>query len=79
MKSLFIINSLVFSSILLYYSILSIFGLYYRLKNKSPKTLDIYPSVDILIPAHNEGKVIKNTLEAMVKLNYPGPLNICFK
>ncbi len=76
MKSLFIINSLVFSSILLYYSILSIFGLYYRLKNKSPKTLDIYPSVDILIPAHNEGKVIKNTLEAMVKLNYPGPLNI---
>lgn len=35
-----------------------------------------YPSIDILIPAYNEGKVIRKTLEAMLKLQYPGNLQI---
>lgn len=30
-----------------------------------------FPSVSIMIPAHNEGVVMKNTLRAMVNLNYP--------
>ncbi|HOQ17705.1 MAG: glycosyltransferase family 2 protein [Epulopiscium sp.] len=76
MKTLFLINSLVFSFILLYYTILSLFGLYYRLKKKNRPKLANYPSVDLLIPAHNEGKVLQQTLEAMVKLDYPGPLHI---
>ncbi|MCM3585500.1 glycosyltransferase [Mesobacillus maritimus] len=30
-----------------------------------------FPTVSVLIPAHNEEVVIKETLQAMVKLNYP--------
>jgi cellulose synthase/poly-beta-1,6-N-acetylglucosamine synthase-like glycosyltransferase len=76
MNDLFMVMSFVFSMVLLYYSVLTVFGLYYRLKRKKRMALDRYPSVDVLIPAHNEGKVIKKTLEAMVKLQYPGELNI---
>lgn len=32
---------------------------------------DKYPTVSILIPAHNEELVIENTLQAMLRLNYP--------
>lgn len=73
---LFIINILVFTLIILYYSFLTISGVYYRTRSRKEKVLERYPSVDVLIPAHNEGKVIKETLEAMVKLEYPGELNI---
>ncbi|WDM00472.1 glycosyltransferase family 2 protein [Alicyclobacillus cycloheptanicus] len=38
--------------------------------------LGYYPAVSILIPAHNEEKVLEKTLEAMVKLDYPGDLEI---
>jgi cellulose synthase/poly-beta-1,6-N-acetylglucosamine synthase-like glycosyltransferase len=76
MNTLFMVISSVFSIVLLYYSVLTVFGLYYRLKRKKRMVLDRYPSVDVLIPAHNEGKVIGKTLEAMVKLQYPGKLNI---
>ncbi|BDG33782.1 glycosyltransferase family 2 protein [Parageobacillus thermoglucosidasius] len=76
MNTLFIVISSVFSIVLLYYSVLTVFGLYYRLKRKKRIMLDRYPSVDVLIPAHNEGKVIGKTLEAMVKLQYPGELHI---
>ncbi|ALF09291.1 glycosyltransferase family 2 protein [Parageobacillus thermoglucosidasius] len=76
MNILFIVISSVFSIVLLYYSVLTVFGLYYRLKRKKRIMLDRYPSVDVLIPAHNEGKVIGKTLEAMVKLQYPGELHI---
>lgn len=76
MKYILLINSLIFSIIVVYYSLLAIFGLYYRLKKKPFKTLNSYPNVDVLIPAHNEGKVIKKTIESMTKLDYPGELNI---
>ncbi|AOY78228.1 glycosyltransferase family 2 protein [Clostridium formicaceticum] len=70
------ITSFVFGTVILYYCILTVFGLHYRGKNKERSSLKAYPSVDILIPAHNEGKVIQKTLEAMVRLEYPGDLYI---
>ncbi|ABR49241.1 glycosyl transferase, family 2 [Alkaliphilus metalliredigens QYMF] len=76
MRTLLLMNFLVFSIIIIYYSILTVFGLYYRAKDQSSNPLKDYPSVDILIPAHNEAKVIKKTLEAMVKLDYPGTIQI---
>lgn len=33
--------------------------------------LDEYPFVSILVPAHNEGKVIGNTAEALLRFDYP--------
>ncbi|ADH98414.1 glycosyltransferase family 2 protein [Salisediminibacterium selenitireducens] len=65
-----------FWMLLLYYSTLTIAGIYYRVKKKSPVTLDRYPSVSILIPAHNEGIVMEDTLSAMSRLRYPGELNV---
>ncbi len=35
------------------------------------KELDSFPSVSILIPAHNEEKVIDETIKAMLALDYP--------
>lgn len=37
---------------------------------------DGYPPVTVLIPAFNEGKVLAETLRAMVRLEYPGPLEV---
>ncbi|WP_060680863.1 glycosyltransferase family 2 protein [Virgibacillus halodenitrificans] len=66
-----------FIVLLLYYSVLALAGLYYRAKRKgNMPSLEYYPSVDILIPAHNEGIVLEQTLEAMVRLRYPGRLTI---
>lgn len=41
-----------------------------------PAPLEHYPSVSILIPAHNEDVVIQDTLSAMSRLEYPGELQI---
>ena len=76
MKYLLMITSLVFTTVLIYYCVLTVFGLYHRSNPKKSSVLQDYPSVDILIPAHNEGKVIKKTLEAMVRLEYPGEKKI---
>ena len=62
--------------LLLYYSSLTIAGIYYRVKKKPPVSLARYPSVSILIPAHNEGIVMEDTLSAMSRLKYPGELNV---
>jgi len=62
--------------LLIYYSVLAIAGVYHRIKQKEKVSLDHYPSVAILIPAHNEGVVISDTLHAMSQLNYPGQLDI---
>lgn len=52
-------------------------GLYNRLKmDKTTPKLEHYPGVDILIPAHNEGVVIRETIEAMLGIRYPGDLQI---
>lgn len=64
-----------FWGMLLYYSILTIAGVYHYIRKKEI-SLEQYPSVDILIPAHDEEVVIGKTLEAMSKLQYPGELHV---
>ncbi len=59
-----------------YQFILTVFGYFNFIKSMKEKqevdgmTFD-YPSCSILIPAHNEEKVIGKTIEAMMKMNYP--------
>lgn len=59
-----------------YYSILTISGIIFRGQKKVAVVLKEYPSVAILIPAHNEGVVIADTLFSMSKIEYPGEFNI---
>ena len=35
-----------------------------------------YPKVSIIIPAHNEGRYIKNTLENILTADYPSPMEV---
>jgi len=78
MNLIFITIISVFWLVLLYYSFLTVSGLYYRTRHveKIPSELTSYPDVDILIPAYNEGKVIGKTLEAVLKLEYPGNIHV---
>ncbi|KXG75471.1 glycosyltransferase family 2 protein [Thermotalea metallivorans] len=76
MNGVFVMISSIFCMILLYYSLLTISGVYYRGKHQNRETLHHYPNVDIFIPACNEGKVIGKTLEAVLKLKYPGNVHI---
>lgn len=61
---------------LMYYTTLTLAGVWYRISFKTPKKLENYPSVAVLIPAHNEGIVLENTLRAMLRLRYKGEVNI---
>jgi len=59
-----------------YQLILTLAGFFhYRHSRKEQRRIDSqkfeFPGVSILIPAHNEEKVIAYTLEAMLKLEYP--------
>ncbi|MFJ6412465.1 glycosyltransferase [Terribacillus saccharophilus] len=76
MKIILIAVMAFFWILLIYYSILTISGVLQRLKRKEDITLSSYPSVAVLIPAHNEGVVIKQTLDAMIRLKYPGTLDV---
>ncbi|MFP7254395.1 N-acetylglucosaminyltransferase [Virgibacillus sp. 7505] len=76
MKIILVAVMAFFWILLIYYSILTIAGVLQRLKRKEEITLPSYPSVAVLIPAHNEGVVIKQTLEAMIRLKYPGALDV---
>ncbi|RFA34772.1 N-acetylglucosaminyltransferase [Virgibacillus dokdonensis] len=78
MNIILIIIMSFFWGLLAFYSILMLAGVYYRLKksNQDKLQLSSYPSVSILIPAHNEGIVIRDTLHAMCEIDYPGELNI---
>lgn len=74
---------IIFSIITIFYSILAVKGISYKQnlnKNKIKKDVYItkrkYPSVDIFVPAYNEGVVIKDTLEALSNLKYKGKLEI---
>ncbi|MFL0365623.1 glycosyltransferase [Pseudobacillus sp. 179-B 2D1 NHS] len=62
--------------LLMFYSALTIAGVWYRLTFKPLKKLAKYPSVAVLIPAHNEGVVINQTLRAMARLRYPGQMDV---
>ncbi|CEQ26855.1 glycosyltransferase [Paraclostridium sordellii] len=60
-------------TILLVNIILAISGYIYYLKSLKFKDekLKEYPFVSILVPAHNEGKVIGKTVESVLLLDYP--------
>ena len=60
-------------TILLVNIILAISGYIYYLKSLKFKDekLKEYPFVSILVPAHNEGKVIGKTVESLLLLDYP--------
>lgn len=62
--------------LLLFYSAVTIGGVWYRLRFRNPPKIKHYPSVAVLIPAHNEEIVIENTLRAMARLKYEGKLDI---
>ncbi|MBH7161395.1 glycosyltransferase family 2 protein, partial [Clostridioides difficile] len=44
---------------------------YFKNFDKEIKEIDEYPMVSILVPAHNEAKVIGRTVESLLLLNYP--------
>ncbi|WP_062106374.1 glycosyltransferase [Bacillus niameyensis] len=62
--------------LLLFYSLVTLAGIWYRNKEGKRVELTIYPSVAVFIPAHNEGIVMADTLRAMARLQYPGKLDI---
>ncbi|MCA1028995.1 glycosyltransferase family 2 protein [Cytobacillus kochii] len=64
--------------LLIYYTILLVSGVlhYKRERERKRRPLLKYPSVAILIPAHNEGLILEDTLNAMMKLRYPGHLDV---
>lgn len=62
--------------LLIFYSVLTLSGVWYRISFRKPQELEIYPSVALLIPAHNEGIVLEDTLRAMTRLEYKGKLDI---
>ena len=76
MSALLLCISGLFWLLLMYYAGLDVLGVAFRTRQSPHPTLNSYPAVSILIPAHNEGKVIARTLEAMVRLEYPGELEI---
>lgn len=76
MTSLILVFMAFFWLLLIFYSLVTISGIWFRLTYKDPKTLASYPSVAVLIPAHNEGIVLEDTLRAMARLQYEGKLNI---
>jgi len=41
------------------------------IKNDSWSSSEVRPKVSIIVPAHNEGKVIERTIESLVSLAYP--------
>jgi cellulose synthase/poly-beta-1,6-N-acetylglucosamine synthase-like glycosyltransferase len=61
--------------ILLYHIFLTFFGYRYFLKSQEVSTdsdeLPYYPKVTVLVPAHNEERVIGNTVDAIMRSIYP--------
>ncbi|HEX7066536.1 MAG TPA: glycosyltransferase [Bacillales bacterium] len=70
------IIAFLFWILLLYYAVLTAAGILFRVSGRKKKSLTFYPSVAILVPAHNEEKVIAQTLDALIKLEYSGDLDI---
>ena len=73
---LFVVAVILIWFMIAYQFVLSFFGYVNYLKSlKERRWIDTqefkYPSCTILIPAHNEETVIANTLDAMLKLEYP--------
>ena len=60
-------------SLLLVNQVLVVAGYIYYIKvtKEGKKELKAYPYINILVPAHNEAKVIVRTVESLLKLDYP--------
>jgi len=76
LELLFVVSVILIWFMIGYQFILTVYGYINFIKSmKEKKIYDSlkvdYPSCTILIPAHNEEKVIGNTLESMLRLNYP--------
>lgn len=71
----FVISMILIWLILLYHIFLTFFGYRYFLKslefNADEVELQYYPKVTVLVPAHNEEKVIGNTVDAIARSIYP--------
>ena len=76
MTTLIVIIMAFFWVLLTFYSIMTVAGIWFRLAYRDAPELDAYPSVALLIPAHNEGIVLEDTLRAMARLQYKGKLDI---
>jgi cellulose synthase/poly-beta-1,6-N-acetylglucosamine synthase-like glycosyltransferase len=73
---IFVVAVILIWFMIAYQFILTVFGYINFIKSlKERKEVDgmtfEYPSCSVLIPAHNEAKVIGATIESMLKLNYP--------
>jgi cellulose synthase/poly-beta-1,6-N-acetylglucosamine synthase-like glycosyltransferase len=44
---------------------------YTKIEKEKPRITSRYPTVSILVPAHNEGKVIGRTVNSLLAFNYP--------
>jgi len=71
----FVISMAIVWFILLYHIFLTFFGYRYFLKSQKFSTdsdeLPYYPKVTVLVPAHNEERVIGNTVDAIMRSIYP--------
>ncbi len=75
-SSLFIISVIIIWFMIAYQFVLTVYGYANYIKSlKEKKKIDNaeidFPTCTILIPAHNEEKVIGATIEAMCRMNYP--------
>jgi cellulose synthase/poly-beta-1,6-N-acetylglucosamine synthase-like glycosyltransferase len=76
LSALFVLAVILIWFMIAYQFVLTVFGYVNFIKSMREKkdmdgmVLD-YPSCTILIPAHNEEKVIGHTIEAMLRLEYP--------
>lgn len=61
----------VFWTISLYYLVLSAAGLAMRGNYQRPPEVEEWPDITVLVPCHNEARVIDNTLAALVAQRYP--------
>ena len=73
---LFVFSVIVIWFMLAYQFILFLLGYLYgfrakRLRRKLEKMSPDLPAVSLMVPAHNEGIVIKKTIESLLRLDYP--------
>ncbi len=77
MNGFLLIIAITFWLLLLYYSSLNVAGIAFRSRATPEDRKGLaYPNVAVLIPTHNEGKVLAKTMESLVNLVYPGELTI---
>lgn len=70
-----ILYSLIIIWIIILINVILVIGGYFyyldTMKFEGNEELDKYPFVSVLVPAHNEGKVIEKTARALLSFNYP--------